>query len=198
MKSVISILIFLLAGVANASTITINFEDQALGDTAPVSVGFTLSGGFQNTGGAYETYAEVALGNNGTQVFQVDSGYLCNSGGCGAAGIVLEAIGGGGFSFYGADVYFDDLNNGYSSLDIFGLKTGGGFFSGGTFGTGDWLDVQQVIFRATSDNGIGIFTPILEVDNIAVGAAVPIPAAVWLLGSALAGLGFLRRRGVAP
>jgi hypothetical protein len=80
MKSIVPVLAFLLAGVANASTVTIDFEDQTLGDTAPVSQGFTLSGGFQNTGGSYESYAGVALGNNGTQVFQVDGAYLCNSG----------------------------------------------------------------------------------------------------------------------
>ncbi|MCP4833046.1 MAG: VPLPA-CTERM sorting domain-containing protein, partial [Gammaproteobacteria bacterium] len=33
--------------------------------------------------------------------------------------------------------------------------------------------------------------------NIVVGAAVPIPAAVWLFGSALAGLGWIRRKQAA-
>jgi len=34
----------------------------------------------------------------------------------------------------------------------------------------------------------------ISIDNIAVSSVVPIPAAVWLFGSALAGLGWLRRK----
>ena len=50
-----------------------------------------------------------------------------------------------------------------------------------------------VDFTAYGDGfGLGGFTSV-EIDNVNV-SAVPIPAAVWLFGSALAGLGWLRRK----
>jgi hypothetical protein len=184
--------ILLSVCATSAGAVTITFEDQTLGDTAPVSQGFTLSGGFQTQAGNISSLAAVEIGDNGTQVFQVDDAILCNSGGCGAAGIVLEAFDGGAFSFFGADTFLD-VSLDFANIRIIGTKVGGGSATG-AIGTGDWLNLEQVTFLATASSEIGIFSPTFEVDNIVVGAAVPIPAAVWLFGSALAGLGWLRRK----
>jgi hypothetical protein len=52
-----------------------------------------------------------------------------------------------------------------------------------------WADLDYVEF--SSDNGL---SP-TAIDNIAITTtAVPVPAAVWLFGSALAGLGWMRRK----
>jgi len=59
----------------------------------------------------------------------------------------------------------------------------------GSIGTGDWLNLTQlVVYDANTfdDNYV-------HIDNINV-SAVPVPAAVWLFGSALAGLGWIRRK----
>jgi hypothetical protein len=56
---------------------------------------------------------------------------------------------------------------------------------------GAWLNLTYVeIYNPGSAPG----TEVVGVDNVAAGAAVPIPAAVWLVGSALAGLGWIRRK----
>ena len=53
--------------------------------------------------------------------------------------------------------------------------------------TGQFSDI--VSFTITNLSGTT-----MAVDNFVVTAAVPIPAAAWLFGSALAGLGWLRRK----
>ena len=54
---------------------------------------------------------------------------------------------------------------------------------------GSWGSLTSVQFATLEPNAY------LSFDNIVTGAAVvPVPAAVWLFGSALAGLGWMRRR----
>ena len=89
-------------------------------------------------------------------------------------------------------------------LTITGSLVGGGQIQTVLNVTGDWnnyvfdagwSDLTQVLLGGTSASG---FNGIV-VDNIATtpGSVVPIPAAVWLFGSALAGLGWMRRRRIA-
>jgi len=54
---------------------------------------------------------------------------------------------------------------------------------------GNWIGIEY----ATIEYYPSISSSALVVDNIVV-SAVPIPAAVWLFGSALAGLGWMRRK----
>ena len=56
----------------------------------------------------------------------------------------------------------------------------------------EWINLESVSIRFYTDFEAGI----LSVDNIVV-TTVPIPAAVWLFGSALGGLGWMRRRKTA-
>jgi hypothetical protein len=53
----------------------------------------------------------------------------------------------------------------------------------------EWSNLSSVTFSTEEENNIAL-------DNIIV-SAVPIPAAIWLFGSALAGLGWMRRRKTA-
>ena len=70
----------------------------------------------------------------------------------------------------------------------------------------DVLTVNEVDFQYDTFVDSGLFnnilsfsvsiaggTPPLAIDNVMV-SAVPVPAAVWLFGSALAGLGWMRRK----
>ena len=57
---------------------------------------------------------------------------------------------------------------------------------------GDWLNLQEVSFSVSYplvSNGTQVF----EIDNISANV-VPIPAAVWLFGSGLGFLGWMRRK----
>ena len=56
-----------------------------------------------------------------------------------------------------------------------------------------WTGISYVTMTPTTDTG---FFPGLMIDNLSA-TVVPIPAAVWLFGSALAGLGWLRRKQTA-
>ena len=167
----------LIAGSASAATITFEeFDSGPLTSHCPLETsGFTISG------------AEgpcVSLNNgsySGNYLWTYSSGFYEET-------FVLESSSGASFTL--------------SSLDYVGvgLELTGYYTNGGTVQTsligGDWstavLDsswqgLQSVeIFSAAVPYGSGI-------DNIVV-SAVPIPAAVWLFGSALAGLGWMRRK----
>jgi hypothetical protein len=51
-----------------------------------------------------------------------------------------------------------------------------------------WSGLTSVVIDNPTGGYVGV------IDNIVVTSAVPIPATVWLFGSALAGLGWLRRK----
>jgi hypothetical protein len=187
MKAFISAaLLSIFATSAGAATIT--FEDQVLGETAPVTNGFTFSGSATNSAGSEIAVAEIAVGDNGTNVFQFDYGFFCDSGGCGYADINMEAENGGAFSFSGADTFL----SGVGSLTIFGYKVGGGLATD-PIGTGDWLNLQSVSFSVSYPQAGGGYSQVFEIDNISA-SVVPIPAAVWLFGSGLGLLGWFRRK----
>jgi hypothetical protein len=59
-------------------------------------------------------------------------------------------------------------------------------------GQGDWLNLVSFSYSVSMPGGVPV-PAILDVHNIVV-TAVPIPAAVWLFGSGLAGLGWFRRK----
>lgn len=98
------------------------------------------------------------------------------------------------FAYLGGDVDGGGFLFPPGTFSVTGLTTGGGFATD-PIGTGDWLDLVAVRFAAGSNGGPG-GTPevlFLTADNLTV-RVVPIPAAVWLFGSALGLLGWLRRR----
>jgi len=90
-----------------------------------------------------------------------------------------------------------DLSSWYdTTLTVTGYYAAGGTVTTSFFNIGSvflttvnfdssWTGLEKVAFDSAGSPGI--------IDNITV-QAVPIPAAVWLFGSALAGLGWMRRR----
>ncbi len=115
--------------------------------------------------------------------------------------IRMKAAAGGAFSFFGAD-FSPSVSAGYMDAGIAGQLVGGGLVAG-NIGPG-WVNLEWVDFYVGADlfmDPSGAFAADLgmSIDNINA-TAVPLPAAVWLFGPALAGLagvGRSRRRVVS-
>ena len=187
---------FLLLIGSAAQAATIDFEEFGLGDGGGSFGTVLTSQGYEFTGQATApfTSAEVITGANTGG----SNAYGGTTSGFGADGfgqfvtVTIERAGGGAFAIDSLDYFLDTDSNGWT--EIRGTLAGGGttFLTAVTVGTGDWLNLESVTFRAEG-NGFGSGFGTVEIDNISVNA-VPIPAAVWLFGSALAGLGWMRRK----
>ena len=173
---------------AQAAPVTIDFDTQTPGTPAPLTIdGFTFVNG------------EVTDVSGDKKFYATASG-PCNPFQCGPLTIGLTRDDGGAFAFYGADVMFDSAS-GLEMGGFYGITTSGDFASG-PVGSGDWLDLRAVRFEVVSScagdecgisGQIDFDTLSIYVDNVTV-QAVPVPATAWLFGSALAGLGWIRRR----
>jgi hypothetical protein len=141
---------------------------------------------------------------NGTFVMDSDNGYISavniyTTDGVAFVGDVYDSLGAGVPNeefFPGYFIqFFTDNYPGQTNETAFVLFTGSDFLledaTGGTYSMNgaeytcineDPCNANFVELRTTNSIGMG---------NI---SAVPVPAAVWLFGSALAGLGWLRRR----
>ena len=163
-----------------ASAYTIDFEEFAPGTDGPViSGGYIISGSGTCSSGSCPV-AGVTSDNTFISVGEQDFFGA-------AAHIVVERADGQAFALYSLDVVFALYDDG-----ITGETAAGDIITGGLLGQGDWLNI--VSFRYSVATPMGDLAPaILELDNIVV-SVVPIPAAVWLFGSGLIGLGFLGRR----
>jgi hypothetical protein len=181
-----------LAGVLaffslSAQAVVIDFEGAALG-ADPVTIGdFEIAsvGGFGNPG---------VIDQGGDQAFQALYDDFCPGFSC-SAEVSIKRSDNAAFSFHDIDIDWFAVGGG--SFSVIGEVFGGGTVQYVTYGTGDWLNVTEVSIRASSlcTTNCGFPTNAgVTVDDIMVGAAVPIPAAVWLFGSALAGLGWMRRK----
>jgi hypothetical protein len=188
-KKVIAIAVFLFCSIAHAATVTIDFESPI------ASQGFQISS--YATEGIYAPEYDVGTvyvsSNNGTNVFGATAYDTVGQDGFGSGVyFTLSRIDGQAFSLHGYDVFAN--SNGYYSTS--GRTSDGTAISLSTaLGTGDWLNVTSVQFSSVGD-GFSYSYADLTLDNIIVGAAVPVPAAIWLFGSALAGLGWFRRKTV--
>ncbi len=175
----IAITLLASAGI-NAATITIDFDDLPLGGT-PLLGDFVevITEGYRFTS---EVGVSDFLDPGGNKVMlgvsygiDFDTGEIGFGRQDGAAFALYAA------DFSGVSFYIASSDNG-----SFGSSTGPGLDE---LGTGAWLNINSLFLSGETVP----FAPI-TIDNIIVGSAVPVPAAVWLFGSGLAGLGFLRRK----
>jgi len=174
------------SAAAIASPVSIDFESESIGATDPLSIeGFTFS-----------SLSSVEVTDfSGDHKFGGSAGVPCDLFLCGPILIDLKRDDDGIFAFYGADVMWN-AGSGFGELSISGVKVGGGFAEG-PVGSVDWLNLESVSFSVLSHCGAcGADFLELYIDNVSV-QAVPVPAAAWLFGSALAGLGWLRRKQIA-
>lgn len=199
MKRIFTLATILFAGfvslTVHAASVTVDFEEFNVGDTgAPwlvplESQGFDISGAYA---GGFLAPAEIIIGTNtGTKSF----GGTIAGPGQDSYGVIVqiwfERSDGGAFSLHSLDLLMDADEDG--STAIVGTLSGGGYANLNTpVGTGDWLNLESLYFEAVGNPwGVGYAT--VELDNVVV-SAVPIPAAIWLFGSALVGLGWVRRK----
>jgi hypothetical protein len=186
-----TVFIFLVAGVAQAATVTLDFEDNYTNvgnDT--FTQGFKLNG----SGGGLDAFeyatvrTSVISGNSSYDVGA--SGGTCNSGGCNFAGFNLMRADGGVFALYAFDVDFSAPEYSFRG----DTADGGSVNLSTPLGTGDWLNLTRVSWDVATPAYFPFADDIgVSVDNIVV-SAVPVPAAVWLFAYGLAALGWLRRR----
>ncbi|MCP3906470.1 MAG: VPLPA-CTERM sorting domain-containing protein [Gammaproteobacteria bacterium] len=196
MNKLFALYLFLFAGFAQATTVTIDFEEFAAGEPGSIdSKGYTIdaygSGGFYCSGPGC---------GSGEIVGTIDKYFIVS----GAETPPVE-----GFEIYlsisrqdssNFAIYsFDAASSFGNDLFITAWLSDGSTISGQSsdLGTGQWLNIETAEFYLGSPSYCCGWEVFLEVDNIVVGAAVPIPAAVWLFGSALAGLGWIRRKQAA-
>ncbi len=183
MKKLIALMLLLGWGSAWAGTITLDFEELSPGEGAVTfqtqGYNFTATNGFfANVGIAPSPSIGIGLAGGPFEMAQVGSGV---------------------FSIYSLDMLEDTVGDG---LNVTGYLQGGGqvnttftlaAVTGGlltTFSFGsEWQGLTSISMATINTDG----SPAV-LDNIVV---TPIPAAVWLFGSGLGLLGWMRRRQTA-
>ncbi len=200
MRAFLTVLVLLTGGVSQAATVTIDFEGAALGTFAdygePIGTySDIVVDGYRFT--EFPNYANprIVVDTGGNQSMTVGGGYCGPYGQCESVYIFMSRVDGGAFSFLSADISESCwTTSGTCDTGVLATKFGGGSVSG-SIGSGDWLNLESVTFYAAGDtdspDGVHLYS--ISVDNIVV-QAVPIPATLWLFGSALAGLGWLKRK----
>jgi hypothetical protein len=197
MRYFVGLSLWLFMACAHSALITIDFEEFADGPINPpsgdmISKGFTFD--YLDQGGNGIPVVSAAGSPNGTQ------GYA-NCPSCYA----VEQI-----DVFSSSNYVFALNSmdvaGVGSIDpaydfiITGFVAGGGTVSFSALGVStlqtlsfdsSWSSLESFRIEIDNTNGGNAFASFI--DNVVV-EAVPVPAAAWLFGSALAGLGWLKRK----
>ncbi len=192
MRTIFCLFLFAFFPIAHAST-TIDFDSEPVGTADPLVID-----GFR-----FEALSSIWT----SQVIEEspgDNAYYLGVGGFfdvfGAAGPIfvrLSAADGSMFSLL--DVDFFATNQAFGATAEPGIVgyMGGGSYASGSVGSADWLNLEYVDFGVSSCCGVPGGQPEflqVTIDNVVVGAAIPIPAAVWLFGSGLGLLGWMKRK----
>jgi len=186
MKNSIILVLALFFFSTASFAITIDFESVSPGDVS----GPDLEGNKYFETDGFGFYSQWGISNDGSN--QSVRGFTLDGVFAPIAEVKFSRTDGEAFALHSLDILSCYEDFGFVCY-ITGLKTGGGVVNTSNvadLGSGDWLNLQYVII--TNDGPA--YSGRVIVDNIAVGAAVPVPAAVWLFGSALAGLGWIRRK----
>jgi hypothetical protein len=207
MRSIFLTMLLLVSASANAAPITIDFEEFS-GETFSFpnplySKDYVIEQSEPNInfpdgypGSVGEPIYGVPLQGDGGNVFNYCADAFCH--GDVPPLFTLSTVNDNPFDLFSVDF----AANNVGQLQVTGYYIGGGsisetIFADGTswqtqaFGAG-WSNLDRVEFLTPLFVGSGT----AALDNIVV-STVPVPAAVWLFGSALAGLGWMRRRKTA-
>jgi hypothetical protein len=178
MKNLIAAVLLLCCGSVQAELIRWTLNDVVMSD------GQTLTGSFVYNSEVYSGFSDINISNSGSNVAPEtaaaswdrkinDSPGACGTGAC---------------SFGNSEATTGAV---YLSLRWYG---------GGGVGVPNWdktLRIDEPVFwTCTNDACTGgrSSAGVYLVSGYLSSSAVPIPAAVWLFGSALAGLGWMRRK----
>ena len=187
---------FLLVGNANAFNILIDFEDSPLdGDTTPGAEPIE-SRGFNFSGLTEKGVTQWPLGD----VDDSKALHWCAADFCGApATITMTQDGLIAFDLFSLELARNNLD---TDIELIGNFVGGGSISTTVFVDsltltsyglgGGWTNLQSLTITPLNVAGFGNLA--VAVDNISVSSAVPVPAAVWLFGSGLGLLGWMKRK----
>jgi hypothetical protein len=189
MRYALGVILLLVVGSSQAAPVTIDFEEFVFPEDTLTLVESLESKSY--------TFQAIAPGANfATLGFPVGNNVVGTCSGGPSCGLTLTHSINPTFSIQSFDYYVNDISLGdccIPYLEITGYLEGGGELSQLLYWTGatqlsthyfssEWSNL--VAFEATGTSG--------AYDNFVV-TSVPVPAAVWLFGSALAGLGWLRR-----
>jgi len=176
---------------------------------APVTIDFSGLNEFATIGNSFQE-------PNGYSFTNTSGGFVCVGTGCGPGGEVLRLLSAPAISMVRSDGALFDLLSMDAFLSNDSESCGAGACYGDSVTISAWdqndnLIAQRLVNRSepttvvfdTSWIGIARLTYNAQdclagacegaIDNIQVNV-VPIPAAVWLFGSALAGLGWIKRK----
>jgi hypothetical protein len=209
MRPIIFLFLFSLSAIANAATVFIDFETYADGSllTAPTLI--------NETNALTTTYSSLGVTWDGGGAIVNDSSV---PGSTPSAPNVLvynaDATFSNGDSSRIYDSMFFSIGQATVSFEVNG--SAGGFYGEGIFTATAYDSLEQIVdvqtiyldteYQTTFLSGIdimrvdysgsfneGSFARAMAIDDIQF-STVPVPAAVWLFGSALGGLGWMRRR----
>jgi len=184
----------------NALAVTVDFDSDYTVINANPSLG--LTGEIVSKGFLFDplNYWETDTSFDASDAASFYSPNSCPP--CVGPEFTVTTESGSAFNLASVDVRFTD-NVSFPGLTVTGYYEGGGTISKiitddawhlETFDS-QWTNLSSVTFEAAGSGCCGGGS--IDIDNFTA-TVVPVPAAVWLFGSALAGLGFLRRRVNAP
>jgi len=190
MKNLIAAVLLLVCGTVQAAIVTIDFEEFApVSVLEPTPVGsFEVEPWFlvSTTGNLFWFDDSCCTGNEDSYVQILFS-----------ADVTVTHAQGNQFDLLSFDMAFNGINADESLL-LTGQKSDGSTVESWITGieTGSFT-FETILLSSQFENLVSITfsdsSAAVQLDNITVNA-VPIPAAVWLFGSGLVGLGFLRRK----
>jgi hypothetical protein len=184
MRNALGLILLFSLGSAQAAPVTIDFEEFAVGYYDSLTSGdYVMDASYSCDSSQAPLCAAQVTSEKTFRIYGEPNFFPV------FADFNMKRSDGGAFAVHSMDSIL-----GYGGDRIHGTTAAGDFISGDVvdLGQGDWLNLVKFRYRISYPSATPV-PAIIEIDNIVV-SAVPIPAAVWLFGSALAGLGWMRRR----